>query len=648
METAGNWTLQRGQIFHGLLVHSALGEGAMGAAYLASHPILQIPLVIKTFKTTADSNIFKEAHLAARVHSANVVGVLDAGVESGIAFVVQRYVDGIDLSELVGRLQETGWQLPINVVCRILIDAARGLHCIHQAGIVHRDVKPANLFLCGNGDTTVGDFGIALDAVHDGSGELIVGTPTFMAPEQWAKKTVDRRTDIYALGATAHLLATGRPLFGARNIGEWLMAHLHQAYVPPAASEPDAAYLFSVIERMLRKQAEERYPTAEALARVLDVIAEPVPPLVCTTPNAARIGPLHVTLEVGDIAASAGDVIVNAANVVLAMDVGVARALRLAGGQAIEEEAMAHGPVAMGDVVWTAPGKLRARWVAHAVAALNGAICLQRCALRTLLGAEARQAQSIVFPALGTGVGDVPIYLAAKLMFEAMQTFASLQPRYARQIRVMLHDDVALARWRTVMQSMSPEIESEPSFTHADQVPTISSPRDDQSQITVVSRDEQPQAIISSGDEQTQTIISSRDEQTQTPDAPPHDQQTIITPALPDDQYQTPLPVSLDDQYETTVSRFKAQPQPTTAMLHEQRQTNTAMLKEQHQTVTAPLDKSTLGADVVLPDTTAPFPPPVLPIVKICPTCESEYSAAQRFCVRDGTPLPGEPWEEEY
>jgi len=637
METTGNWTLQRGQIFHGLLVHSALGEGAMGAAYLASHPILQIPLVIKTFKTTADSNIFKEAHLAARVHSSNVVGVLDAGVESGIAFVVQRYVDGIDLSELIGRLQETGWQLPINVVCRILIDAARGLHCIHQSGIVHRDVKPANLFLCGNGDTTVGDFGIALDAVQDGSGELIVGTPTFMAPEQWAKKTVDRRTDIYALGATAHLLATGRPLFEARNIGEWLMAHLHQTYVPPAASEPDAAYLFSVIERMLRKQAEERYPTAEALARVLGVIAEPVPPLVCTTPNAARIGALHVTLEVGDIAASAADVIVNAANVVLAMDVGVARALRMAGGQAIEEEAMAHGPVAMGDVVWTAPGKLRARWVAHAVAALNSAICLQRCTLRTLLGAEARQAQSIVFPALGTGVGDVPMYLAAKLMFEAMQTFASLQPRYARQIRVVLHDDVALARWRTVMQSMSPEIESEGSFTPTNQVV-----------INALPLDEQAETIVPPRDEQTQAIISSRDEQPQTPDAPPHDQQTIITPASPDDQYQATIPVSLDDQYETTIAMVKAQPQPTTAMLNEQRQTNTAMLKEQHQTVTAPLDKSTLGADVVLPDTTAPFPPPVLPIVKICPTCESEYSAAQRFCVRDGTPLPGGQGDEEY
>jgi serine/threonine-protein kinase len=448
-----------------------LGQGAMGSAYLASHPVLRVPLVIKTFNTSKDINIFEEAHLAARITSPNVVAVLDAGTERGIPFVIHRYVDGIDLEELIGRLQKTGARLPLSIVCRIIIDVARGLHAIHQAGVVHRDVKPANLFLCGNGSTMVGDFGIALDSLKEQEGQLIAGTPVFMAPEQWDGQKADRRTDIYALGATAHLLATGQPPFKAESLAEFMEAHVSKPYVPLAPISPGEAYLFSVIERLLRKRPEERFQLAQAVARTLDVIAEPVPQVICTGQDEARIGPLHITLSLGDITASAADVIVNAANAWLVMDVGVAGALKEAGGISIQEEAITEGPVAMGDVVWTGAGTLRAKWVAHAVAALEGAICLQRSTLRVLLGAESRQAGSVVFPALGTGVGEVPMDLAAKLILETMQTFASLQPRHARNITVVLHNSSALYRWRTILQSMSPVEERASSFTQDESIP---------------------------------------------------------------------------------------------------------------------------------------------------------------------------------
>src|SRR5579884_3210791 len=153
--------LKPGSVFHGLLVHSVLGEGAMGAAYLASHTILRHPMVIKTFKVPDSSDVFQEAHLAARVSSPHVVGVLDAGRDDGVAFIVQRYVDGIDLDELVERWQRLGRTLPVPAVCRLISDAAAGLHAVHQAGVVHRDVKPANIFLRGDGDAAIGDFGIA-------------------------------------------------------------------------------------------------------------------------------------------------------------------------------------------------------------------------------------------------------------------------------------------------------------------------------------------------------------------------------------------------------------------------------------------------------------------------------------------------------
>lgn len=454
MQGIENLSLKCGQRFRGLFVHSLLGEGAMGAAYLASHPTLKIPLVIKVFKTNPDANIFKEAHLAARVVSPNIVGVIDAGLEQNIPFVVQRYVDGVDLAELINHLQKAKRRLPIDAVCRIIIDAAVGLHAIHQAGVIHRDIKPANLFLCGNGVATVGDFGIAVDAIKGDEGAFVAGTPVFMAPEQWLNQKIGRYTDIYALGVTAHLLATGRLPFEAKSMSELQQAHLNQPYSPPASNEPIDAYLFSVIERMLRKKPEERFSTAEALARTLKVIVKPMPQFTLINHDEAQIGDLHVKLRLGNIIDYPADVIVNAANTELVMDVGVAAAISEAAGRSVEKQAMTYAPASMGDVIWTEAGKLNAKWIAHAVAAWNGAVCLQRCTLRVLLEAEVRNASSVVFPSLGTGIGDVPMDLAAKLMLEAIQTFTSLAPQNVRRIEIALYGNKAYERWQAILNAM--------------------------------------------------------------------------------------------------------------------------------------------------------------------------------------------------
>ncbi|MBD0326727.1 MAG: protein kinase, partial [Pyrinomonadaceae bacterium] len=330
--------LRIGEQFRGLHVHSILGEGAMGTAYLASHSVLQMPLVIKTFRATIEENIFQEAHLAARVSSPHVVSVHDAGYEAGIPFIIQRYIDGIDLAELVDHMQHAEWRLNVNMICRMLIDVAKGLHAIHQAGVIHRDVKPPNLFLCGSGLATVGDFGVAFDLLKQDTTQLSAGTPRCMAPEQWQRKALGRYTDIYALGATAHLLATKKYPFEDETLEELHDAHLHREYVPPDADGPGEAYLFSVIERSLRKRPDERYSNAGELARVLKVVAEPMPHLRCNSENEARAGNVSVELIVGNLAEQEGDVIVNAANQQLTMNLGVANALRLAAGQSVEDE----------------------------------------------------------------------------------------------------------------------------------------------------------------------------------------------------------------------------------------------------------------------------------------------------------------------
>lgn len=446
--------LRIGEYFHGLYVHSFLGEGAMGKTFLASHPVLKTPLVIKTFKTNQDEDIFKEAHLAARVNSPNVVTVLDAGIDSGIPFVVQRYVDGIDLAELVEIVQNHGLRLPACVIARMAIDAAQGLHAIHQAGVIHRDVKPANLFLGGDGVTTVGDFGIALDAVREASTDTISGTPRFMAPEQWLQAKIVRQTDIYALGATVHLLATGRSPFPGLKWIDQRNAHLKMPYRQPVPRDPAEAYLFAVIDRCLRKSPDERFHSCEGLINLLKVIAEPLPECICSSDDDARIGSLQIHLSEGDICESEVDVLVNAANTQLAMELGVARAIRNAGGVEIEQEARQHAPASMGDVIWTRPGRLKAKWIAHSIAAFNGAICLQRATLHTLFGADQRNAHTIAFPALGTGIGEVPMDLGAKLMLEAIRTFAWLRPKHIREIHIKLIDRAALERWRIVMEAM--------------------------------------------------------------------------------------------------------------------------------------------------------------------------------------------------
>lgn len=450
--------LRVGGPFRGLRVHSLLGRGAMGSAYLASHPVLRIPLVIKTFQVLNSQEVFREAHLAARIVSPHVVSVLDAGYENEIPFVVQQYVDGIDIEELFNRLRQMGRVLNPASVCRIVMDAARGLHTIHQVGVVHRDVKPGNLFLSGAGITMVGDFGVAVDVgTSEGSADAS-GTPLFMAPEQWYGGALDRKTDIYALGAGGHLLATGQPPLRARSVREMMTAHLQMPYMPPHANSPREAYLFSVFERALRKEPGDRFPTAELMAQTLEVIAEK--PAVFHRDLGERgkvhasVGRLEIELQEGNLVEAEADVIVNAANTRLTMDLGVADALRIAGGDEIEQAARMKAPVAMGSVVWTGAGKLKAKEMAHAVAAIDGAICLQRCILRTLLDAETKGMKTLAFPALGTGVGEVPMELAAKLMFEAFQTFASLELPNVRHIRVILRDGNALGRFSNVLSSM--------------------------------------------------------------------------------------------------------------------------------------------------------------------------------------------------
>src|SRR5579859_663455 len=197
--------LARGARVHDYEVWGRLGEGGMSEVWLAKHAVLCVPVVFKTLRRDVAEcvgeagarRMFNEARLMARVTSPRVVRAIDAGTLDGAPYLVQEYVDGIDLAELDReRRAALGVGLPLWVVCHVMEETCRALHAAHQAGVIHRDVKPSNLFFAPETGVRLGDFGIAV-ARADGPTRENSGTMKFMAPEQIAGAQIDRTTDVY-------------------------------------------------------------------------------------------------------------------------------------------------------------------------------------------------------------------------------------------------------------------------------------------------------------------------------------------------------------------------------------------------------------------------------------------------------------------
>ena len=459
--------LESGQRFRGLLIQSLLSKGAQAAAYMASHPVLEMPLVVKTFASN-DEQLFRDVRLLARVRNRHVVDVVDAGVEDGMPFVVLRYIDGIDLGELMEHLLPLRRSLPMHMLIPLIADIATGVHAVHMAGGIHRDLNPSNIFLSGSGRGVVADFGmtsstLAANALAGGAeGKSpsaaggTAGTALFRAPEIWRHGKHGRRSDIYALGATAHFLATGLTPFQGAG-AELKRAHIEEMYQPPSAQWPESAYFFALLSSMLSKSPADRPASAGDVAALLARVTPDAPSLRLDSEATAEFAGIYVEIYTGDIAVAEADVIVSTANSDLGMQSGVSDALRRAGGETIREEAQAQAPASIGEVVWTSAGRLQGTWVAHAVADLSGAVCVQRCTLRVLLDAQARGARSVVFPPLATESGNLSMSVAAELMLQAIHTFAQLGPTAIEQIAVALPDDDALTAWSQVLRAMGGE-----------------------------------------------------------------------------------------------------------------------------------------------------------------------------------------------
>ena len=254
------------------LILDRIGAGGMGAVYLCEHLQLERQVALKVLPADqaqdpgALARFIREAQAVAALNHPNIVRAYDVDAEGSTYFLVMEYVDGVTLQDLVakhGRLDPAR-------AAHYISQAAAGLQHAHQAGLVHRDVKPANLLLSRTGVVKVLDLGLARffhdeeDSVtKEHSGQAILGTADYLAPEQARDSHgVDIRADIYSLGATFYFLLVGKPPFADGTLNQKLI--WHQMKTPTAVRKlrPDVPEAMAqVISRMIAKDAVGRFQT---------------------------------------------------------------------------------------------------------------------------------------------------------------------------------------------------------------------------------------------------------------------------------------------------------------------------------------------------------------------------------------------------
>jgi serine/threonine protein kinase len=275
--------LENGTAFAGHRIERLLGTGGMGEVYLATQlePERTVALKVIAPQVAGDERFrrrfARESRLVRGLDHPNVVRVHDAGEHEGRLYMSMAYVDGLDLGAL---LAQRGALHPRHAAL-IVSQVASALDAAAAQGLVHRDVKPGNVFLAAGGDEPhahLGDFGLSKH-VSSTSGLTRtghwVGTIDYASPEQLQAAEVDRRTDVYALGAVLHKALTGEVPYPRNRDIDKMMAHIDEPPPrPSAAGESVPAGFDEVVARGMAKQPEERYPSAGEFGRAALTAAE--------------------------------------------------------------------------------------------------------------------------------------------------------------------------------------------------------------------------------------------------------------------------------------------------------------------------------------------------------------------------------------
>jgi class 3 adenylate cyclase/tRNA A-37 threonylcarbamoyl transferase component Bud32/tetratricopeptide (TPR) repeat protein len=295
------------------VIASEIGRGGMATVYLAEHTALGRKVALKILASDlAEDEEFRrrfvrESRMAAALEHANIVPIYDAGEAEGLLYLSMRYIQGTDLKSL---LAQEGTLDPARISA-IVRQVAAALDAAHAKGLIHRDVKPANILLeRGHGADEkerayLADFGLARSVVQTSShtqAGTVFGTLDYMAPEQMEGKPIDARTDLYALGCVLYECLVGSPPFHRETAASTISAHLHDEPRPPSSIKDTPLALDTVIAIALAKDAADRYRSCGELAQVVGECFEGASnrsvapmetpaPSVLTCPNCSKENP---------------------------------------------------------------------------------------------------------------------------------------------------------------------------------------------------------------------------------------------------------------------------------------------------------------------------------------------------------------------
>jgi eukaryotic-like serine/threonine-protein kinase len=268
-------------------INGVLGKGAMGLVYDGLDPKLNRRVAIKTILTgslsaeaarMATVRFEREVRAVARLNHGNVVQVYDFGTEAGLAYIVMEFIEGRELKDYFDASQ----RLDLKTIFQLMSELLDALEFAHEAGIIHRDVKPANVMVDAAGHAKLTDFGVArftepqgdqIDATRVGT---IVGTPSYMSPEQIQSQPIDRRSDVFSAGIIFYQLLTWQKPFQGT---QWELAKkiIEDDPVWPSRLVQIPADIDKVVARALAKQPDRRYASARKFAEAIQRIAQGKP-----------------------------------------------------------------------------------------------------------------------------------------------------------------------------------------------------------------------------------------------------------------------------------------------------------------------------------------------------------------------------------
>jgi serine/threonine-protein kinase len=259
-------------------VEKELGKGAMGVVYLGRDPKIGRVVAIKTMALSQEfeadeleevkARFFREAETAGRLNHPNIVTIFDAGEEHDLAYIAMEFLKGKDLAGHA----KPGTLLPLPMVMSIIARVADALDYAHKQNVVHRDIKPGNIMWDPEADTVkVTDFGIAriTDSSKTKTG-MVLGTPSFMSPEQLAGRKIDGQSDLFSLGVMLYQLVCGALPFQGDSMAQLMYKIANEPPIEPLSLNPALPEcLIAAINRALAKSKEERFATGEQMARAL-------------------------------------------------------------------------------------------------------------------------------------------------------------------------------------------------------------------------------------------------------------------------------------------------------------------------------------------------------------------------------------------